>query len=318
MNTATERITIRRNQKRGMGWRPDLPDFRDFTPEQEKVGPLLSRAEAAQPVGGPGPMQRGPKPKSSKAPSLRDRVDLRKWFSEIEDQELLGSCTAHAGVGLVEYFENRAFGKHIDASRLFLYKVTRNLLQWTGDTGAYLRTTMKALVCFGVPPEEFWPYNAERFDDEPAAFLYAFGQNYKTLQYYRLDPPGTSRQQLLNRIRTNLAAGLPAMFGFTVFDSIMQAGDSGDIPFPMPSDRRQGGHAVDAVGYDDNRTIKHADPGAKETKGALLIRNSWGTDWGDGGYGWLPYDYVLRSLAVDWWSLIDNAWIDTGQFGLHD
>lgn len=313
MNHATECLMIGQNKSRGLGWRPDLPDFRDFTTDQDTVGGLLAQIKVAQPVAGR--TAKGTKAKAvSKAPSLPDKVDLREYFSPIEDQETIGACTAHAGVGLVEYFENRAFGKHIDASRLFLYKVTRNLLKWTGDTGAYLRTTMQALVCFGVPPEEFWPYDISRFDEEPAAFLYAFGQSYKTVQYYRLDPPGTSRDQILDRIKTNLAAGLPSMFGFTVFDSIRQAETTGAIPFPRTTDRQVGGHAVDAVGYDDGKTITHAGGGT--TKGALVIRNSWGSGWGEDGYGWLPYDYVLRGLAADWWSLIYNKWIDTGQFGL--
>ena len=60
--------------------------------------------------------------------------------------------------------------------------------------------------------------------------------------------------------------------------------------------------------------IKNTNPRAAETTGALLIRNSWGTGWGDSGYAWLPYDYVLKGLAVDWWVLLKNEWIDTGEF----
>ena len=78
-----------------------------------------------------------------------------------------------------------------------------------------------------------------------------------------------------------------------------------------------GGHAIVAVGYDDALKIKYANPGGVETTGALLIRNSWGAGWGDGGYWSAPStDYVLQSLAVDWWSLIKSAWVDTKQFGL--
>jgi C1A family cysteine protease len=234
----------------------------------------------------------------------------------MEDQKTIGSCTAHAGVGLVEYFERRAFGKHLDASRLFLYKVTRNLLKWTGDTGAFLRSTMYALTLFGVPPEEYYPYNIADFDKEPSAFCYAFAQSYQAISYYRLDPPGTTRSNLLTQIKTYLANGLPSMFGFTVYSSISQANtNGGKIPYPTPGERVLGGHAIDAVGYDDNLKIKNTNPGGLETTGALLIRNSWGTGWGSAGYGWLPYKYVLDGLATDWWSLIKSEWIDTGQFG---
>ena len=93
----------------------------------------------------------------------------------------LGPVRPMRGVGLVEYFERRAFGKHIDASRLFLYKVTRNLLNWRGDTGAFLRSTMGAMVLFGVPPEQYWPYRIEEFDKEPPPFCYAFAQNYQAI-----------------------------------------------------------------------------------------------------------------------------------------
>jgi C1A family cysteine protease len=107
------------------------------------------------------------------------------------------------------------------------------------------------------------------------------------------------------------------MFGFTVFSSIEQAEkNSGRIPFPLSGETIVGGHAVAAVGYDDNMIIKNLNPSAQETKGALLIRNSWGPGWGEDGYGWLPYDYVLNSLAVDWWSVIKSDWVDTKQFGL--
>jgi len=248
--------------------------------------------------------------------TLPAAVDLRTWCSPVEDQGQIGSCTANAGVGMVEYFAKRALGKHIDASRLFLYKATRNLARITGDNGAYLRSTMGALALFGVPPEEYWPYVEADFDKEPPAFCYAFAQNYQALKYFRLDTPGTTATALLDRIKTNLAAGLPSMFGFTVYTSISRAAKTGQIPFPTPGDKIAGGHAVVAVGFDDKLPIKPAGPGGQATTGALLIRNSWGSGWGEGGYGWLPYQYVLNGLAIDWWALITNEWIDTGMFKL--
>jgi len=284
--------------KLGMGWLPDYPDFRDYTVEHNAVNGMLAK------VGTSKPLKAG----------LPVTTDLRPWCPPIENQGSLGSCTANAGVAMVEYFERRAFGKHVDASRLFLYKATRNMLHWTGDTGAFLRSTMGAMAIFGVPPEEYWPYIEADYEKEPSAFCYAFAQNYQAISYYRLDPSGTTKTNLLNQIKTNLAGGLPSMFGFTVYNSYTQAGTTGMLPYPTPGEKIVGGHAIVAMGYDDNMKIKNANPGAVETTGALLIRNSWGTAWGVAGYGWLPYEYVLKGLATDWWSLIKANWIDTGAF----
>ena len=295
-----------------MGWLPDYPDIRDVTFQSERVPSKL------QALGQPSVKQMLAKvgATTSAPAALPASVDLRPWCSPMEDQKTIGSCTAHAGVGLVEYFERRAFGKHLDASRLFLYKVTRNLLKWTGDTGAFLRSTMYALTLFGVPPEEYYLYNTPDYDKEPPAFCYAFAQSFQAISYYRLDPPGTTPSNLLTQIKTYLANGLPSMFGFTVYSSISQANtNGGKIPYPTRGERVEGGHAIDAVGYDDNLKIKNTNPGGIETTGALLIRNSWGTGWGSAGYGWLPYKYVLDGLATDWWSLIKSEWVDTGQFG---
>jgi len=303
-------LFIRR--KLAMGWLPDYPDFRDHTADHDEISTRLQNLGQKDSI--KKMLSKAGVTKSSKA-VLPPSVSLINWFSPIEDQGNLGSCTANAGVGMVEYFERRAFGKHVDASRLFLYKTTRNLMKEKGDTGAFLRSAMGALVLFGVPPEEYWPYDIANFDREPTAFCYAFAQNYQSMSYYRLDPPGTTPVQLLTRIKTNLAAGLPSMFGFTVYSSIGQAGaNDGKIPFPTKGEKIEGGHAIVVAGYDDSMKIKNATTGGIETIGAFLIRNSWGSDWGQNGYGWLPYEYVLQGLADDWWSLLKNEWVDTGNF----
>jgi C1A family cysteine protease len=284
-------------KKYGMGWIPDYPDLRDYTEKTEEVKLVLEATGVL------------------KAKKLPVSVDLREHCSPVEDQGGLGSCTAHAGVGIIEYCERKSFGRHIDASRLFLYKVTRNLMKVKGDTGAYLRTTMGAMVLFGVPPEEYWAYTDDDkgFDKEPPAFCYAFAQNYQAIKYFRHDPPGTPANTLLEKVKSYLSSGHPAMFGFTVYNSIEQADKTGRIPFPSSKERIEGGHAVVVVGYDDRMKIKNKY-GGKETTGGLLIRNSWGRGWGEGGYGWLPYEYILKGLAEDFWSVLKKEWIDTGQF----
>lgn len=301
------------NDNYAMGWLPDYPDFRDFTSEQDTVPPRLLALGQTRSIRA---MLRQIGISEPKGPDLPGSTDLRQWCPPIEDQGKIGSCTAQAGVSIVEYFERRAFGNHLDASRLFVYKTTRNLLHYTGDTGAYLRSAMASLALFGVPPEEYWPYSETDFDREPPGFCYALARNYQAVSYYRLDVPGTARDALLTTIKKNLSAGIPAMFGFTVYASYMQSAKTGKIPFPGPNEKTVGGHAIVAIGYDDSISIKNTGSNGMETKGALLVRNSWGTGWGMDGYGWLPYEYVLKGLAVDWWSLLKCEWIDTGLFKL--
>jgi len=135
----------------GTGWRPEPPDLNDFTEDHPKISPL------AEKLG----IFKSKTKKGTLKGALPAKVDLRPWCSEVANQGNLGSCTAHAATAIVEYFENRAFHRHLDGSRLFVYKTTRELLGWEGDQGAYLRSTMAALVLFGLPPEKFWPYTTQ-------------------------------------------------------------------------------------------------------------------------------------------------------------
>jgi C1A family cysteine protease len=272
---------------------------------------LLEKPEVAAMVKGLGLGAR-----TKKAPS---RVDLREWCSRVENQKSLGSCTAHAAVGMVEYFERRAFGRHVEGSRLYVYKTTRNLMQVQGDTGARLRSTMGALVLCGVPDEAYWPYTDAdpQFDREPDSFVYAVADNYKAVRYFCHDPAAANvpPATVLTEVKRHLAAGVPAMFGFWGFPSFSASDTPGAIPYPSPGEKAEWGHAVVAVGYDDTKEIKNTASG-DTTSGALLLRNSWGRNWGDKGYGWLPYRYVEDGLACDFWSLLSMDWVDTKQFGI--
>jgi C1A family cysteine protease len=261
----------------GMGWLPDIPDIRDYTLEHKEIQSLFKTPKAEEPP---------------------ESIDLSAYCSPIENQGKIGSCTAHSVVGLVEWLEKRVHNEWLDASRRFLYKVTRKLYGLSGDTGAYIRGTIKALRIFGVCPEEFWPYSIEKFDEEPPAFCYSFAKEYQAIQYFRLDPSGKDSKQILEYVKSTLAAGLPFAFGFTVYSSILEEDvtKTGYIPFPKPGDRVIGGHAIMGVGYDDKKKL-------------LKIRNSWGMEWGAQGYGWLPYGYVLKGLTRDFWVLVSQEYV---------
>jgi C1A family cysteine protease len=307
MNTFCKKVELLTTHEIvGTGWLPPMPDLRDYSVEHKAI------KEMAKKMG-----------LSAKVPKISSKVDLRQWCSPVENQLSLGSCSAHAGVGIVEYFQRKAFGKYMEGSRLFVYKTTRNLMNATGDTGAWLRNVMGALCLCGVPDEKYWPYTdkagaePDGFDREPPAFVYAVADNFEALTYFCHDPQSAnvSPTAALTSVKKYLAAGIPAMFGFWGFPSFEETDVPGGIPYPCEEEKAEWGHAIVAVGYDDDKKIKNTRCN-KETSGALLIRNSWGEGWGDGGYGWLPYAYVLNKLAMDFWSVLSMKWIDTMEFGL--
>ena len=294
---------------KGFGWKRDWNDPRDLTPDHQEIKRILTLKST----------KKEDKLRSSKLSSQKDN---RKYCSFIEDQGNIGSCTANAGVGLYEYMENKANKKHIDGSRLFLYKATRLLMgeEGRGDTGAYIRTTLGAIRLFGIPNEEFWPYSDDstKFDIMPDPWIWSFAQNFQSIKYFRLDfsPNGMENIQ---RMKEYITKGFALAFGFTVFNSHTDARNNGGvIPYPSKGESVIGGHAVLIVGYDDNKTsINPRDRSTK--KGCFLIRNSWGESWGEGGYGWLPYEYFKigpngDALAEDVWTITQLEWIETGEF----
>lgn len=269
----------------GVGWRPDVPDFRDYSPESSQIERLLT-----------------PLPVNGRS-SLASKVDLREYFPEADDQQHLHCSCAHACIALVEYFQRVCNGRNTRLSRLFLYTTTRRLLGTAGNVCTDMRSTLSAIKSFGIPPERYWPYEAATLDDEPDGFLYSFKEPYKTICYVRLDAADKRGKTTLKNVKAFLAAGIPVAFGFSVPSSISQ---SGDVPYRPRFDAVCGGQAVIAVGYDDERL--------SESRGALLIRNSWGQSWGDDGYGWLPYAYVRNLLAADFWTILKPEWVASGEF----
>jgi C1A family cysteine protease len=243
------------------GWIRDLPDHRD----------LFYTATSFATVG-----------------RLPTSVDLRENCPPIYDQGNLGSCTANALAGLLEFDEMKAgVSPSWTPSRLFIYYNERALEgSPDSDSGAQLRDGIKVVVSEGVCPETEWPYEIDRFAERPPAKAYKDAQRERVSSYMRIP-------QSLVQMKACLAEGFPFVFGFTVFTSMETdiVSQDGMIPLPQPQDSLLGGHAVCAVGYDDRHHF-------------FIIRNSWGEGWGDAGYGYLPYAYLVDpGLAADLWTV---------------
>ncbi|HEX4755340.1 MAG TPA: C1 family peptidase [Candidatus Dormibacteraeota bacterium] len=244
----------------GYGWVRDLPDHRD----RYWLAPPLASAE------------------------LPAAVDLRPQCPPVYDQGQLGSCTANAIAGAVQFDEIRSgIAPTWTPSRLFIYYNER-VLEGTvaSDSGAQLRDGIKAIAADGVCPETDWPYDISRFAERPPQQAFSDAVRDRVGSYQRVT-------QSLAQLKTCIASRFTFVFGFTVFSSFEspEVARTGVIPLPQPSESPVGGHAVVCVGYDDARS-------------AFIIRNSWGAGWGEAGYGHMPYAYVLDAgLAADFWTI---------------
>jgi C1A family cysteine protease len=218
--------------------------------------------------------------------TLPAKIDLRKTCSPVEDQKDLGCCTANALAGALEYLMLKDKIPYIDMSRIFIYyneRVIENSVKT--DSGAMIRDGIKSLAKQGACSEKNWPYITSKFAVKPTKACYTEGLKYQILAYARINT--------LDELRACLADGFPVVFGFSVYEGFesQQVAKTGILNMPVAHEKMVGGHAVLAVGYDD---------AAKR----IIVRNSWGTDWGQKGYFTMPYDYVAnRNLADDFWTI---------------
>ena len=216
-----------------------------------------------------------------KAANLPKKVDLRQFMTHVEDQGEIGSCTANATAGAYEYLVKRNQEIDYDVSRLFLYYNARKINGLEKqDSGAFIEWAMQALEKEGACCEPTWPYeNAKkRFKTKPDKDAYQEAKDYKIKEYKKV--PTT-----LDAWRSVLAEGYPIIFGLTIFDSFMKP-RQGRISMPKKGDGSEGGHAMLCVGYSDPDQV-------------FIVRNSWGESWGDKGYCYIPYEYMMNKKYND-------------------
>lgn len=255
------------------GWTPDIPDHRDHI--YAAIPAILKK--------------------------LPPKVDLRSKMPPVYDQGRIGSCTANAIAGAIQ-FDRRKGKQNPDfvPSRLFIYYNERAIEgSIATDSGAQIRDGIKQVVKLGVPPETLWPYDdtpavsdggpwpaGAKPAQKPSPTAYSTASKYQAVSYQRL--PRT-----LNSFRGVLAEGYPFVFGFSVYESLYGANGKPliTVPLPGPKDQLLGGHAVLAVGYDDAKQV-------------FIVRNSWGKTNQDKGYFYLPYTYLTQEgLSDDFWTI---------------
>ena len=253
--------------KHRYNWKPDLPDFRDYT--------FTERFMAK--------------------PTLPKQIDLRPLCPPIVDQGRIGSCTANALSGALGFLELQElktkgqdpeeFGPDFEPfSRLFIYYNERAAEGHTDqDAGASLRDGIKTLAANGACRESVWKYSPAQVFKKPLAKAYKEAAEHTITSYLKLST--------LAEMKQCLASGFPFVFGFMVYESFESAtvAKTGLMPIPSEDEKPVGGHAVLAVGYDDSSQ-------------QLIVRNSWGTKWGDQGYFRMSYAVIDElKLARDFW-----------------
>jgi len=208
-------------------------------------------------------------------------VDLRSKMPDIYDQGELGSCAANA---LAACFEYENINKFVP-SRLFIYYNERVIEN--SDEGACLYDSIKSLQKTGVCPESMWPYNISQFQIKPPKSCYKTATKYKALDV-------TNIQQDIMSMKISLTNGCPFVVGISIYKSFEnpKVANTGVVNIPdINNEEFLGGHAVLVCGYNDIGQI-------------WIVRNSWGSSWGDKGYFYLPYLYLLDShLSTDLWNI---------------
>ena|ERR1041385_234509 len=246
------------------GWLPQLPDPRDFRYT-------------------PRPFALGPLP---------ERIDLREDSSmpPVYDQGRLGSCTANAIAGAFEWILGKEMYPQFTPSRLAIYWGERVIEHSTRvDSGAFIRDGFKVIQKRGVAPESEWPYDISKFTRAPSRTFWKHAKKHVATAYTALEVMPTAIQQAL-------VGYDPVVIGFSVFSSFEsdQTARTGWVAQPeVSSEQVLGGHAILIVGYFQHNGMLY-----------FVVRNSWGSDWGDKGYCYMPASYIANpQFASDAWCL---------------
>jgi len=203
-------------------------------------------------------------------------------LSPIFDQGNLGDCVANA----FAYCINVKTQNTVNISRLYTYANCR-ILQNTSlnqDCGTSILTACKSIKNYGAASESLYPYIISMFSNFPPLSIYQSAKYFKSFTYTFVAQNITSIKNCLNTYN------MPIIFGFMVYSSFMTntVASTGNVPMPnIQTEKLEGGHCINIVGYNDETQM-------------FTCANSWGTSWGNKGYCYIPYNYLLNpKLAFD-------------------
>ena len=222
-------------------------------------------------------------------------IDYTSEMSPVKNQGSLGSCVGFAVVAMKEWQEQQEHmeelaegkkykraAKHYDLSEQWMYYKCKEIDYWPGEEGTSIRFAMQILNRVGVPCEKAWPYNAS-YIGKPKRWANLVSKWALGGEYIRMESP----EDIINSLGTNG----PLAIGIACFIEIFYATSNGIVAYPSAPDQMYGGHAICLVGWNpETRMFK--------------FKNSWGTSWGQNGYGYLPYDYI-RDFCWDAWEIKD-------------
>jgi C1A family cysteine protease len=219
------------------------------------------------------------------APAIPASKDLRTEWWKVADQGTTGSCVGWATADSVLRWHfvkaNRLPSTQLLSPR-FVWMASKETDQFitrpTGfieTEGTSLKAALDVARKFGVVRDTVLPFASGKLYPGQANSFYAVAAQRKISAYFNL---GTN----LSNWRTWLATKGPILTRLDVDDSWYAATENGGNLDDYKRETRRGGHAVALVGYTSDR---------------FIVRNSWGTDWADRGFGYASLAYAQEAFT---------------------
>jgi len=218
---------------------------------------------------------RGPRTRSLTEDPLPVTFDMRPDLPSIRDQGTQGSCVAQASSAMKEWQEKKQISYRDHLSPQFIYNMRTNYPQ----DGMYCRDAMDILLKYGVSQELVFPYGSRETSTQIASNVFQDATNFKVKSYASV-PVGD-----MNAVKTALVHEGPCVITFDVYNYGMEFWKQNS------GDQLLGGHAVSVVGWTEN---------------AFIIRNSWGTRWGNEGYTFYSFTDFDAGYHGEIWATVDD------------